>query len=204
MNLLFSLLKSLHTPLVFSRRVRVLSDALSGLIPDGASVLDIGCGSGGISSAIMRARPSLSIRGADVLSRPDCLIESTIFDGRTLPLPDAAVDLSLLVDVLHHTDHLSELLDEAVRVSGGKVLVKDHLCENRRDRAVLKFMDWVGNRQYGVDLPYNYRNREQWKSGFAEKQLSIVAWTEELPLYPHPFQALFGNGLHFIALLHKR
>lgn len=198
------LLKLLHTPLVLSRRVRVLSGILSAMIPDGASVLDIGCGSGSIGKAIMHSKPTVSVRGVDVLVRPDCLIETITFDGRTIPLPDATVDVSLLIDVLHHTDNIPGVLGEACRVSCRDVIIKDHLCENLWDFKILKFMDWVGNRQYGVALTYNYWNQMQWKMCFASKGLMIVTWFDELPLYPVPFQGLFGRGMHFIAHLRKR
>lgn len=39
---------------------------------------------------------------------------------------------------------------------------------------------------------------------FASKHLTITAWFDELPLYPVPFQGLFGRGMHFIAHLRKR
>jgi hypothetical protein len=58
------------------------------------------------------------------------------------------------VDVLHHTDDVTVLLREAARVGRIFVLLKDHLCENLRDNATLRFMDWMGNRPHGGGLIY--------------------------------------------------
>src|SRR4051812_45605925 len=94
---------ALHERLVFNRRTRVLAERLGEVLPAGASVLDVGCGDGTIDALIQRARPDLSIRGLDVLIRPETRIPVDRFDGRTLPLHDGSADVVMFVDVLHHT-----------------------------------------------------------------------------------------------------
>jgi len=137
------------------------------------------------------------------MPRSDCVIECASFDGKTLPADDSSVDVCLLADVLHHTLDPRALLKEAGRVAKRHVLVKDHLSENAFDNMVLKFMDWIGNRSHGVDLPYNYQSRAKWDQHFSSCRLCIVAWDHNLPLYPFPFSRVFGRNLHFIALLEK-
>jgi SAM-dependent methyltransferase len=199
----FTWLKRWHHTLVFQRRTRVLSEMLAAQLPRNASVLDVGCGDGTVGSLIAQLRPDVSVRGVEFLVRPDCKIECTAFDGASLPFPNASFDVCMFVDVLHHTQDVTVLLREAVRVSKSFVLMKDHLDENAVDHAMLQFMDWVGNRPHGVTLTYNYQSRKQWEAHFANCGLAESSWTTKVPLYPPPFTWVVGRQLHFISLLKK-
>lgn len=192
-----------HRAFVFQRRARVLAELLAPQIPKGASVLDIGCGDGTIGSSIAQLRPDISIQGVEFMVRPGCKIACRSFDGLTLPFPDASFDLCLFVDVLHHTQDPAILLCEAVRVTRGLVLLKDHIKENILDDITLRFMDWVGNRPHGVRLTYNYQSRKQWAAYFSRCGLKEENWHRKIPLYPRPFGLVVGRGLHFISLLKK-
>jgi SAM-dependent methyltransferase len=196
-------LKGWHAAAVFHRRTRVLAEMLAARIPQQASVLDVGCGDGTIARLITQIRPDVSIRGVEVMARPDCKIECGLFDGATLPFADGAFDACVLVDVLHHTKDVSILLCEAARVSRSYVLVKDHLDENVLDDVTLRFMDWVGNRPHGVTNTYNYQSRDQWSKHFAKCGLVEAGWAAQVPLYPWPASAILGRGLHFVAVLRK-
>jgi len=195
--------KSLHERWVLHRRTRVLARLLADLVPPGAVVLDVGCGDGTIGHLIGQMNPTTLVRGLEVVPRPSCLIECAGFDGASIPFPEASVDVCLLVDVLHHTVNIAGLLSEARRVSRCYVLIKDHLCEGKFDRALLSFMDWVGNRAYGVCLPYNYQSQAQWDQIFSTCGLRPVIWKQDLALYPPPFGFVFGRGLHFVGLCEK-
>ena len=131
-SLLLSAVKRGHQSFVHQRRVRVLAETLAGQIPHGARVLDIGCGDGTIASLIAQLRPDISIEGVEVMVRPGCKIECHPFDGSKLPFPDNAVDVCMLVDVLHHTSDVSVLLREAARVSRKICVVKG---SSKRKRA---------------------------------------------------------------------
>ena len=202
-SLLLSAIKRGHGAFVHGRRVRVLAKMLAEQLPQGASVLDIGCGDGTIAALIAKSRPDVSMQGVEVLPRADCQIPCSAFDGNTLPFGDRSFDVAMLVDVLHHTSDVSVLLKEAARVSRELVLLKDHLGENAFDHATLRFMDWVGNRPHGVTLTYNYQSRAQWDAHFAAAGLRPASFETDVPLYPVPFSALVGRGLHFIASLPK-
>ncbi len=202
-SLLLSAVKQGHGAFVHGRRVRVLAKVLAEQVPQGASVLDIGCGDGTIAALIAKSRPDISMQGVEVLPRADCQIPCSAFDGDTLPFGDGSFDVVMLVDVLHHTSDVSVLLREAARVSRQLVLLKDHLSENAFDHATLRFMDWVGNRPHGVTLTYNYQSRAQWDSHFAAVGLQPASIETNIPLYPAPFSALVGRGLHFVAALRK-
>jgi len=198
-----SWIRGWHRTFVFQRRTRVLAEILAKQIPQGASVLDIGCGDGTIGSLIKGLRPDISIQGVEFLVRPECKIECRVFDGAALPFPDASFDVCLFVDVLHHTQDPAILLQEAARVSRSFVLLKDHLVENILDDATLRLMDWVGNRPHGVVLTYNYQSRREWEEFFARCGLAETNWITRLPLYGPPMSLVAGRGLHFVSLLKK-
>jgi SAM-dependent methyltransferase len=194
---------AIHGRLVHRRRARVIADVLTPWLPERGSVIDVGCGDGAIAAQLAARRPGLRIEGYDVKGRDDAAIPIHRFDGRTLPLADRSVDAVLLVDVLHHCELPSELMKEAVRVSRGPVLVKDHRLGHPGARVLLTAMDWVGNRPHGVVLPYNYWPEARWREAWDKLGLHPSRYRSHLGLYPFPFSLLLDSGLHFAAALER-
>lgn len=190
-----------HDRLVFRRRVRVLVDEISALLPQGADVLDVGTGDGQVAALIHARQTGGAMRGIDVMLRPQTAIPVSLFDGAQIPLPDASVDVVTFVDVLHHTQDPASLIAEAARVARKSVIIKDHFSENALDHATLRFMDWVGNAPHGVVLPYHYASRAQWDGWFAAAGLRVDVMCGDIPLYPLPASLIFGRGLHFVTRL---
>jgi SAM-dependent methyltransferase len=195
-----AILNAVHGRAIHNRRVRVLSRHLARIIPTGGRVLDVGCGDGLISRAIMDLRPDLEIEGVDVLLRPVTHIPVTKFDGDVLPYGADAFDYVTMVDVLHHTVDPTTVLSEAHRVARMGVVIKDHLLEGAGARATLRLMDWVGNRGHDVTLPFNYLTRVRWADAFQRARLRVETQDEKLGLYPWPARFIFERHLHFIAL----
>jgi len=196
-----SLVGGLHANLVFGRRIRVLARHIAPLLPRDASVLDVGCGDGLLGRTIRSLRPDLALTGMDVLVRPRTHIPVQEFDGLTLPLDKMAVDVVLLVDVLHHADDPMRLLKEAARVARQAIVIKDHVQASWLDRQTLRIMDWTGNAAHGVALPYNYWTAKEWTLALQRIGAAIDIWKTDLGLYPWPASALFGRNLHFVARL---
>ncbi|HYJ83046.1 MAG TPA: methyltransferase domain-containing protein [Allosphingosinicella sp.] len=201
MSLFKSLHRKVHGRAVFDRRIEVLTRTLADFIPANARVLDIGCGSGTLARRIMALRPDVRIEGIDVLVRPGTEIPVTEFDGDNIPWADGHFDIALFVDVLHHTEAPARLLAEAKRVSKGGIVIKDHFREGVLADATLRFMDWVGNAQHGVVLPYNYLSDPEWRSIWSKLGLKVERLTDKVGLYPAPFSWLFDRRLHFVARL---
>lgn len=95
-------------------------------------VLDIGGGTGGVSARLRpRVRRVLVVEASEPLVRlgrgrhPD--VRFAVGDGRALPLPDAAADTVLLIEVLHHVRDAGAVLAEAARVlrPGGSLLIEE-------------------------------------------------------------------------------
>jgi len=193
----------IHGEYVLARRVQVLAECLEKLIPQGVSVLDVGCGGGQIAQEVMRRRPDVEVKGIDVLLRDSTCIPVQKYDGTRVPYPDESFDLVLLVDVLHHTEDPRVLMRESVRVARRSLLVKDHLMNGWLAGPILRLMDLVGNRHFGVHLPYNYWKLDRWRRTFDDLDLEIGAWLSRLGLYPFPANLVFERGLHFLARLDK-
>lgn len=199
-----SLIGAAHSSVVYGRRVRVLTDHLAAAIPRGASVLDVGCGDGLISSLVKAKRPDITVEGIEILLRPQTHIPVKLFDGKSIPHPDKSFDVVMFVDVLHHTDDATVLLKEAARVARKAVVIKDHLRNGILAGSTLRFMDYVGNAHLGVRLPYNYWSRAEWDRAFATCGLTPEDWNRSRGLYPWWASWAFGRGLHFVGRMAVR
>ncbi len=193
----------LHDRHVKGRRVGVLASLLAPLLPDSGRVLDIGSGDGALAAELMSRNPGLTIDGVDTLLRPGAAIPTKQFDGVHIEAADSSYDLCMFVDVIHHADKPLELLREAARVSGGKLLIKDHLREGLFAQATLSFMDRVHNSRYGVSLPCRYWSEREWRDVFAQLGLNPEQWKDRVILYPAWANWLFGRRLHIITSLRR-
>ncbi len=198
-NLLWmSLVRTAHRRVVWNRRVEVLASRVADALPEGARVLDIGCGDGAIAAAIMQLRPDVSIKGVDVLVRPVTHVPVAEFDGKTAPYPDESFTEVTFIDVLHHTEDPVALLAEARRLASRSIVIKDHLAEGLFARPTLRLMDWVGNASFGVALPYNYLSRSQWQEAFRRTGLDVSECSVKLNLYSRPLTWLCDRQLHVL------
>ena len=193
------LVGALHERAIFGRRVQVLVDRISDMVPVGTRILDVGTGDGSIALRISQRREGCDVQGIDIMKRGHTHIPVTLFDGHTIPMADKSVDVVTFVDVLHHTDDPEGLLREAARVARRAVIVKDHLSETRLDHMTLRAMDWVGNAPHGVVLPYNYAPRRTWDGWLSRAGLAVDRFETDVPLYPWPLSAVFGRRLHFVG-----
>lgn len=195
------LIAPIHAKYVHGRRVKTLAKHLAALIPQQASVLDVGSGDGKLARLLLDIRPDLQLQGVDIMVRPQTQIPVIAYDGTHLPLEDHSVDVVTIIDVLHHTDDPLITMREALRVAKQAVLIKDHTCSGLFGRPILEFMDWVGNARHGVAIPGNYWTLQQWNDVFVQLGTSTTSWKTDLGLYPWWANWLFGYGLHFITSL---
>ncbi len=149
---------------VYLRTSSDIIDALDGAVPRHApgvwnrrnSVLDVGAGSGEISRYLSRRHDGLLVKAYDVLppannsfARFRQMADAWpvhLFDGSSIPEPDASHDLVMFIMSLHHAARAAPaLLMEAARVSRRWVLIIDHFdrlsepdAERRLSKAQLR------------------------------------------------------------------
>ncbi len=194
-----ALLRKLHAP-VYDRRQRALLSLIGGGLSPGESLLDIGCGSGALSGALAREY-RLEARGLETCPREQCVIPVDPYDGETIPHDDNSFDNVLLADVLHHEEHPLRLLQEACRVAGRRVIVKDHKTGGILAWPRICLMDWAANAGYGVRCLYRYPDLGGWHDLFSKSGLSVHEEHESLSIYPSFLNALFGRKLQYLAVL---
>jgi SAM-dependent methyltransferase len=194
---------SLHQRYIAPRRAGILAAHLAPLLPERGCLLDVGCGDGSVSQAILQLRPDLRIEGIEVLLRGTPRIHISAYDGQHIPFPDKSFDAVLFVDVLHHTADATQLLRESARVAAQCVVIKDHTADGPLAFPTLRFMDRVGNLRHGVALPGNYWGRAQWQHELQQAGLSPTLWKDSLHLYPWPATLLFDRSLHFVCRLER-
>lgn len=192
---------SAHRRFVHRRRVRVLADRIAALLPEKASILDVGCGDGLIGRAISERRPQVQVVGIELRARPGTAIRVAEFDGSRVPFATDAFDFALLVDVVHHSRDPLVLLTEARRVAKVGLILKDHLPNGLLATPTLRLMDRVGNARHGVDLPFDYWSRARWEEAFEGLGLRVDRWEDRLGLYPFPASLVFERSMHFLALV---
>lgn len=116
-----SLLKFLIYPFAYIR-AKILANLIQEYIPSKSLVLDIGCGNMLISK-VLRDRIGICVRGIDVIDMNLTNLPHQIFDGKKIPFSGNSFDVSLLIGVLHHVEDQQILLEEAKRVTGGRVII---------------------------------------------------------------------------------
>jgi SAM-dependent methyltransferase len=115
----------------FRARARLIAWSINRHFPQAASLLDVGCGSGGVLAELQTYCPQLTLTGAEVLLAalryarariPD--VELLQVDVRRLPF-EREFDVFCAFDVLEHLDDDERMLGEmakAVRPGGGLVV----------------------------------------------------------------------------------
>jgi len=196
--------ESVHEQYAKDRRARVLARHFGQLIPPESTVLDVGTGDGRIAASVLEGRPDVAITGLEFQPRKDCAIPVQPFDGKRMPFEDGSFDYVSFLDVLHHTEDPLILLREGGRVARRGLIIKDHLRQGVLGAATLAFMDKVGNRRFGIQLPNTYLSPREWEAAFTRLHLERDTWRDRLGIYPFWADWVFGRGLHFFARLEKR
>ncbi len=166
--------RALAEKVFFPYRYAELTERLSPHLQDVPSVLDVGASCGRLARRLMDAT-GCHIVGVDVCLQPRSHIEVRYYDGRTFPFADGEFDCVIMVDMLHHSVDIEQMIREACRVSRRYVLIKDHYWDTSFDLVGLRVADYLGNAPYGVSLPYNYLRLEEWARLFHRHNLKAAS-----------------------------
>lgn len=141
-----------------SFRLRSALKALRAL-PDGAKVLELGCGAGQFIRAIKKMRPELGCLGSDISQTAVSLASKKqdgvryVLNNDKLPFGDASLDAVLIFDVLEHVVNPAAILTEVHRVlKSGGLLYAFVPCEG-------DFLSmWHCLRLFGIGLEVTQKN----------------------------------------------
>ncbi len=128
--------------------LRALSDEVRRL-RDGATVVDIGCGTGNYVIALSLEIPDRVYQGVDLSegmlavarSRSDAVRFARADAETALPYPEGSCDLAYVVDVLHHVADPATFFRAAARVlpANGRLIVVTDSEANIRARSLTLF-----------------------------------------------------------------
>jgi 2-polyprenyl-3-methyl-5-hydroxy-6-metoxy-1,4-benzoquinol methylase len=158
--------------------------------PDGAAVLDVGCGEGYVAAELARGGADVTMVDIVDMRRVVCG-PFQHFDGEHLPFPDHQFDLVMLNFVLHHVpdERKTALLREAARVSRNKVFILEDTPRNLIDRLLNRRHGERFRRQIGSGAPFGFLTRREWEwlfrgLGFLLRESRAVGRFSRAPWQP--------------------
>lgn len=191
--------KKQPTTNAYRRRIlAVLRQILTPHMPF-SRALDFGSGDGLFAQLFAAERIVDEVVPVDVQRRKQCRVQTTVYDGKTLPFDDRTFDLVYAMDVLHHCDDPRASLRELMRCSSKFVLIKDHTFRKPLGRLTLGVLDEIGNRRFGVPCLYNYQREWEWSNWLGDNGFVVEDLRHPVGCHAGPL-ARWLNRLQFIGL----
>ncbi len=174
-------------PFYFIKRTPILRKKLLSMYEDRANqiisrirpflnkkdkILDIGSGTGMIAKTIKK-KVGADVTLLDVAYNEICdLYPVIIYDGKKLPFKNNQFDKSLLIAVLHHASDYSKVLNEAMRVTKGEIIIMEDIFSDLPGRIVT----FVGDCLVNWEIHSLHRNHTsgEWLSIFKKKNLNVL------------------------------
>jgi len=159
------------------RRAREIARHITPDLSPEYEVIDIGANDCRVTEKV--ARQVGSIIPVDILDtgRNKTGLELTIYDGKTLPFPEASFDAALLTFVLHHAVDPAALFDEAKRVirPDGRIVVIEDTPASPLQRALWEV---IHERQHKRDSKlleaHDIKTAEGWQQFFQQHRMRAV------------------------------
>ena len=142
-------------------------------------LLDLGAGEGYVGLAAEQALDT-RVTLADVVPMNRTSLPHFVYDGRQLPFDDDAFDVTVLYFVLHHAGDQEQVFGEALRVSGGRVVVVESVYKRAWDRWLLTVLDKLANRLRSGGLMkaqeehLHFRTAAAWRVFFEEQGAEVL------------------------------
>ena len=157
-------------------------------------ILDLGAGEGYVGACLHEAGHG-QVALADVVDMNRTSLPHITFDGQSLPFEDDSFDVTFLYFVLHHASDPVRVVEEALRVSTGGVIIVESTVSSTLQRRSLRVVDQVANRLRSAgamndqDEQLHFRSPEEWVS-LAEALGRTVLTDERTRGLLHPTQLL--------------
>lgn len=151
-------------------RARQICDQIQPHLLFPGRTLDYGCGNGEVGRLLSEHGFPVNLTDVkDVRTREDVHLRSLPFkplrNGDPLPYSDNSFDNTLLLTVLHHSNHPDRLLEEAYRVTNhkGRVLVIESIIgvnknsmPTKQKKLVKSFLELDGDQQQLVNIYFDH------------------------------------------------
>ncbi|NBC18814.1 MAG: methyltransferase domain-containing protein [Bacteroidetes bacterium] len=155
-------------------RARRKVDVLASWLPERPDrILDLGAGEGYVGRELA-SRTGADVQLLDVLPMNRTGLPHQVYDGKHVPFEDDTFDATVLYFVLHHCKDPAAVVQEALRVTDGPVLVVESVYTSARSLRVLTVLDRVANRlrsggaMAAQEEHLHFRTAEQWRLFFSE------------------------------------
>lgn len=134
-------------------------------------IIDIGSGTGDVTMLLRSRGMDITPVDVDDFHGPR-LLETLIYDGKTLPFPDKSFDTALLLMVMHHTPNPDTILTEASRVAH-KLVVIETSYTTKLNRLWTILSDAMGNLRLNVFWD-SYKMDKMWRKLFIKHGYKVV------------------------------
>lgn len=146
----------------------------------GARTLDLGSAEGYVGQRIADLHASdvllMDIRNANRTS-----LNEVIYDGVVIPAHDRYYDEVVLAHVLHHSGDAKVVMDEALRVCRGRVIILESTYSTRVGHRFLRILDTAANRLRSLgsmreqEDVVHHRTESEWLDMVASVGADVVA-----------------------------
>lgn len=140
------------------------------LLNKNETLLDFGCGNGGVCMGLKNA--GIELTTVDVKNKSFFFeIQPIIFDGNKLPFADQSFGAATILTVLHHTKNPVEIIREARRVAK-RIIIMEDIYSNSVQKRITFFMDSLVNGEF-KNHPHSNQTDAEWKNIFANEKLKL-------------------------------
>ena len=132
----------------------------------GEKILDLGAGDGLLALEI-KNQLNKEVILVDILDYNSTDLPLILYNPEEkIPLVNDGVDTTILYTVLHHSSDPKHLLQEAMRVTKKRLVIKEAYVEIEDNLVTNSFFDWFYNRVIGdedINVPLNFLKLEGWE-----------------------------------------
>lgn len=162
-----------------SDKHQFVHESLIRYMPHTGALLDLGSGDGCVGFSIKEARPRLDVWPIDISDSWIWGDRPCIFNGVDIPKASSCANVILLCFVLHHTEHVDDLLADALRVlcAGGKILVVEDIVETVWDRLFTSIHGWASCTRG------EFHSEDEW-TAILEDATGLTVTPERIPSGP--------------------